>query len=203
MTGRIRPGGLDGSFPVRTSQARRSCTRASSPDRLTGNRSRSRGMGEWHASKGSRLDDSRRLKADRVRKKSAKSLRSTASCHRAKRCQLAFAQVRGMGHQREQGCSRSWQSPAYRPARQRPRRSQPHVAIRVRRAVPVSPPDDDALLDQLLDNTAVLGGTWTDAGRSDRARTDPLRPPGTARECLTRKRSLVQTQYRPPTRDSP
>ena len=55
-----------------------------------------------------------------------------------------------------------------------------------------------ALLDKLLDNRRVSKRIRADAGGLVRAQQDAGGRPRTGLECLTRKRSLVQTQYRPP-----
>ena len=52
---------------------------------------------------------------DLVRKRSARVDRSVALRHRGHRRQHASSQFRRVGRQRQHGCNRCWQSPAYRP----------------------------------------------------------------------------------------
>ena len=66
-----------------------------------------------------------------------------------------------------------------------------------------SPAWGRALLDSLLDNGGVFWRMWTDSGGLVRDRLHDHGRPRKVLECLTRKRSLVHIQYRPPSMTRP
>lgn len=66
-----------------------------------------------------------------------------------------------------------------------------------------SPAWGRALLDSLLDNGGVFWRMWTDSGGLVRDQLHDHGRPRKVLECLTRKRSLVHIQYRPPSMTRP